>query len=298
MPLTAGNVVIGASMEAAQEWERLLSAYLNNGNAQPPGGVVKVPAAAAAAIWGEGSKGTEQQQQHHGDLEGTAMEMSVAAMATVKLETSEPFAEEGEVAPTSSYQQQLQHDEQQQELGRRPVLASEWVHLASRQLVGVYLTVWVRHALLPAVRGVQALSVGTGILGLMGNKGAVAVRLRLHDSSLCIINSHLSSGEGPDSLQRRLYDYGEVVRRGYFPAEDEAPALSPLWPCDAAGSLMAEASSGPAAAVMADAAGGLVPSLGQWGSELHILDSEMLVWMGDMNFRQDVITDKMVSGSL
>lgn len=42
----------------------------------------------------------------------------------------------------------------------------------------------------------------------MGNKGAVALRLRLHDSSLCILSCHLSSGEGPDSLARRLYDYG------------------------------------------------------------------------------------------
>ena len=40
----------------------------------------------------------------------------------------------------------------------------------------------------------QVISVGTGVLGMLGNKGAVAVRLRLYDSSLCIVNSHLSSG--------------------------------------------------------------------------------------------------------
>ncbi len=43
--------------------------------------------------------------------------------------------------------------------------------VAAKQMVGVYLSVWVRAALLPAVRGVQVTSVGTGIMGYLGNKG-------------------------------------------------------------------------------------------------------------------------------
>lgn len=39
-------------------------------------------------------------------------------------------------------------------------------------MVGVYLSVWVRKSLLPAIRGVQVTSVGTGIMGYLGNKGA------------------------------------------------------------------------------------------------------------------------------
>lgn len=38
-------------------------------------------------------------------------------------------------------------------------------------MVGVYLSVWVKRGLLPHIRGVQATTVGTGIMGYLGNKG-------------------------------------------------------------------------------------------------------------------------------
>ena len=43
-------------------------------------------------------------------------------------------------------------------------------------MVGVYLSLWVRRRLLPAVRGVQVTAVGTGVLGYLGNKGAPPAR--------------------------------------------------------------------------------------------------------------------------
>ena len=169
-------------------------------------------------------------------------------------------------------------------------------------MVGVYLSVWVRAALLPAVRGVQVTSVGTGIMGYLGNKGehmqlfdhavaaphifpylcdslgfvrtavklmsrdlthmhgvlllqivrtigercvsvrvvciqttywssagAVACRLRVHDTALCLLSAHLSSGENEGDELKRNYDYSEIVRRGAFPADvaavDPAAAL-------------------------------------------------------------------------
>lgn len=50
--------------------------------------------------------------------------------------------------------------------------AAGTAQVAGKQMVGVYLSVWVRRRLLPAVRGVQVTAVGTGVLGYMGNKGA------------------------------------------------------------------------------------------------------------------------------
>lgn len=38
-------------------------------------------------------------------------------------------------------------------------------------MVGVYLSIWVRRALLPHVHGIQVTSIGTGVLGYLGNKG-------------------------------------------------------------------------------------------------------------------------------
>ena len=40
-------------------------------------------------------------------------------------------------------------------------------------MVGVYLSIWVRRALLPHVHGIQVTSIGTGVLGYLGNKGLV-----------------------------------------------------------------------------------------------------------------------------
>lgn len=48
--------------------------------------------------------------------------------------------------------------------------------VAGKQMVGVYLSVWVHRRLLPAVRGVQVTAVGTGVLGYLGNKGALLAR--------------------------------------------------------------------------------------------------------------------------
>jgi hypothetical protein len=48
------------------------------------------------------------------------------------------------------------------------------LQVAAKQMVGVYLSVWVRAGVLPHIRGVQATSVGTGIMGYLGNKGSAA----------------------------------------------------------------------------------------------------------------------------
>ena len=45
------------------------------------------------------------------------------------------------------------------------------VQVAAKQMVGVYLSVWVRRGVMRYVRGVQVMCVGTGMMGLLGNKG-------------------------------------------------------------------------------------------------------------------------------
>ena len=132
------------------------------------------------------------------------------------------------------------------------------------------------------------------------------------------------AGEGPDSLQRRLYDFGEIIRcaghassilhsagasavgriperyfaacpfclgtrwhlrrlylccrRGYFPPEDEAAAAaaaaasSALSPGDGIPGQGAAAAASAAEGSRATQAEAPIQRLGQWGSELHMLD--------------------------
>ncbi|KOO26611.1 hypothetical protein Ctob_002495 [Chrysochromulina tobinii] len=56
--------------------------------------------------------------------------------------------------------------------------------LVCRQMMGIVLLVYVREELASACGTPRVCAVGTGLLGLVGNKGAVAASLRIHSSNL------------------------------------------------------------------------------------------------------------------
>ncbi|KAJ1261266.1 hypothetical protein BS78_09G015700 [Paspalum vaginatum] len=93
---------------------------------------------------------------------------------------------------------------------------------ASKQMVGVLLCVWVRADAARCVAGVAASRVGTGVLGYMGNKGAVSVSLALRGGAaapapaLCFVCTHLASGDRPGDEARRNGDVAEILRRTKF----------------------------------------------------------------------------------
>ena len=51
--------------------------------------------------------------------------------------------------------------------------------------------------------------------------GAVAVRLRVHDTGLGFVCAHLSSGEQDGDDEKRNHDFGEIVRRAQFPPDTD-----------------------------------------------------------------------------
>jgi hypothetical protein len=55
-----------------------------------------------------------------------------------------------------------------------PDAAWVFLQLVGKQMVGIYLSIWVRRALLRQIRGVQVTTIGTGIMGYLGNKGTPA----------------------------------------------------------------------------------------------------------------------------
>lgn len=71
----------------------------------------------------------------------------------------------------------------------------------SNNMVGLFTCVFVRAIDLGSFRSVKSNSIKTGLGGLHGNKGGLAVRLMIDDSSLCFVNCHLAAGQ-TSSLQR------------------------------------------------------------------------------------------------
>ena len=101
-------------------------------------------------------------------------------------------------------------------------LPSGYQLVAEQQLIGLLLLIYASPDLAPEVRSVSTTSVGTGLMGYMGNKGAVTARIILGDTTrLVFINSHLAAGADKAALERRNWDASQIIQRTRFePIQD------------------------------------------------------------------------------
>eukprot|EP00123_Amoebidium_parasiticum_P018177 comp24124_c0_seq2/m.43765 comp24124_c0_seq2/g.43765 ORF comp24124_c0_seq2/g.43765 comp24124_c0_seq2/m.43765 type:complete len:870 (-) comp24124_c0_seq2:278-2887(-) len=131
----------------------------------------------------------------------------------------------------------------------------KYLKVRSQQLVGMLLMVYVHESLVPNIRDCDAAMCGVGIMGVMGNKGAVVIRLRLFNTTLCFLNCHLAADS--QNWQKRNMDYMEIGRRIEF-----NPTLPP------------ENWRGP-----------YVPE------RLKITKHDYVFWLGDLNYRVNMDND-------
>ncbi|KAL8148886.1 hypothetical protein AgCh_006043 [Apium graveolens] len=118
--------------------------------------------------------------------------------------------------------------------------------VASKQMVGIFLMVWVRSDLRDDVHNMKVSCVGRGLMGYLGNKGSISISMSLYQTSFCFICSHLSSGQKEGDELRRNSDVLEILRKTRFPQ---------------------------------------VHGFGMDKSPQTILEHDRIVWLGDLNYR-------------
>ncbi|KAF4589614.1 Inositol polyphosphate-related phosphatase [Ophiocordyceps camponoti-floridani] len=137
------------------------------------------------------------------------------------------------------------------------VPADDLYHLLqSAPLVGLFTCVFVKASLRERIRNVCAAEVKRGMGGLHGNKGAVVVRFQVDDTSLCFINCHLAAGQSQSSSRHN--DVAAILDTTLFPAERDAEAR--------------------------------IDSFAGGGDGTMIMDHELCVLNGDLNYRIDTMS--------
>ncbi|KAK1319474.1 Type I inositol 1,4,5-trisphosphate 5-phosphatase CVP2 [Acorus calamus] len=95
--------------------------------------------------------------------------------------------------------------------------------VASKQMVGIFVTIWVRRELVQHIGHLRISCVGRGIMGCLGNKGCISVSMSLYQTSFCFVCSHLASGEKEGDELRRNSDVIEILKNTQFPKICKTP---------------------------------------------------------------------------
>ncbi|KAK8611805.1 hypothetical protein V6N13_131844 [Hibiscus sabdariffa] len=111
-----------------------------------------------------------------------------------------------------SYGESFAMEETSKQKGR-----SRFCLVASKQMVGIFLTVWVKSDLRDNVRNMKVSCVGRGLMGYLGNKGSISISMSLHQTTFCFVCSHLTSGQKDGNELRRNSDVMEILRKTRFP---------------------------------------------------------------------------------
>ncbi|KAF7547033.1 hypothetical protein G7Z17_g8014 [Cylindrodendrum hubeiense] len=135
--------------------------------------------------------------------------------------------------------------------------ADDLYHLLhTAPMVGLFTCVFVKSSLRDRIRNLSGAEVKRGMGGLHGNKGAVAVRFRIDDTSICLVNCHLAAGQS--QANARHSDIAAILETPLFTTERDPGVLVDTYVGGGDGSL--------------------------------IVDHELCILNGDLNYRIDTMS--------
>ena len=130
-----------------------------------------------------------------------------------------------------------------------------YTELSTSHLIGLFQCVFIRSDERSNIHGLSTTNVKCGMGGHYGNKGCLVTRFVLDDSSLCFVNAHLAAGQRQTS--NRNNDAATILEDESLPPEPDPLVRSTFY------------------------IGG--------GDGSQILDHEITVLSGDLNYRIDAI---------
>ncbi|XP_016503011.2 type IV inositol polyphosphate 5-phosphatase 7-like [Nicotiana tabacum] len=119
-------------------------------------------------------------------------------------------------SPTASFSPVTNGVYAPMEDGYRMPKNSTYCLAASKQMVGIFLTVWMRSDLREHVGNMKISCVGRGLMGYLRNKGSISISMQLHQTSFCFVCSHLTSGQKKGDELRRNSDVMEILKKTRF----------------------------------------------------------------------------------
>ncbi|KAL3648818.1 hypothetical protein CASFOL_005221 [Castilleja foliolosa] len=225
VPLNAGNVLGTEDNGPARKWQALIRKTLNN---------ISLDDEFKGSNRRNSSFSKRHSSRYYYDEPSLDHRFSVSDY--------DPYSDDEDIGPIdSSYAHCLS-------IGDRETHPehSRYCLVASKQMVGLFLMVWIKSDLRDAVRNLNVSCVGRGLMGYLGNKGAISISMTLHRTSFCFVCSHLTSGEKDGDELRRNSDVMEILRKTRFTQ---------------------------------------VHDKGNEDSPRTILEHDRIIWLGDLNYR-------------
>uniref|UniRef100_J3LCV2 Inositol polyphosphate-related phosphatase domain-containing protein n=2 Tax=Oryza brachyantha TaxID=4533 RepID=J3LCV2_ORYBR len=143
--------------------------------------------------------------------------------------------------------------------------------VGSRQMAGLLVCIWVKTHLKQFIGDIDSAAVACGLGRAIGNKGAVGLRMRIRDRSICFVNCHFAAHM--EAVSRRNEDFDHVFRTMTFAASSSG--------------IMTTSVTGSTGQLFRGTNGSRMPELS---------DTDMIVFLGDLNYRiYDISYDDAMS---
>ncbi len=94
-------------------------------------------------------------------------------------------------------------------------IGSQYLVVAEEVLLGLWICLISTEDLRPSLRDICIGHCACGIGGMLANKGGVAVRFKVQDSTVCIVNSHLAAHR--EAVSKRNDNFHTILYSGMFP---------------------------------------------------------------------------------